>query len=59
MSSRAVEDECRLGLLACVKPRDLTVTRQFYVITHANRSRSPLCRAFLDFLAVEFPGAAG
>jgi DNA-binding transcriptional LysR family regulator len=26
------------------------VTRQFYVITHASRSRSPLCRAFLDFL---------
>jgi DNA-binding transcriptional LysR family regulator len=50
MSSRAVEDECRLGLLACVKFQDLPVTRQFYVITHASRSRSPLCRAFLDFL---------
>jgi DNA-binding transcriptional LysR family regulator len=50
MSSRAVEDECRLGLLACIKFQDLPVTRQFYVITHASRSRSPLCRAFLDFL---------
>ena len=50
MSSRAVEDECRLNLLACVKLQDVPVTRQFYVVTHASRSRSPLCRAFLDFL---------
>jgi DNA-binding transcriptional LysR family regulator len=50
MSSRAVEDECRLGLLDCIKFQDLPVKRQFYVITHASRSRSPLCRAFLDFL---------
>jgi DNA-binding transcriptional LysR family regulator len=50
MSSRAAEDECRHGLLACVRLKDLTVTRHFYVITHANRSRSPLCRAFLEFL---------
>jgi DNA-binding transcriptional LysR family regulator len=50
MSSRAVEDECRLGLLDCIKFQDLPVKREFYVITHASRSRSPLCRAFLDFL---------
>jgi DNA-binding transcriptional LysR family regulator len=56
MSSRAVEDECRHGLLACVRLKDLSVTRHFYVVTHASRSRSPLCRAFLDFLAAEFPG---
>jgi DNA-binding transcriptional LysR family regulator len=56
MSSRAAEDECRHGLLACVKLKDLSVTRQFYVVTHANRSRAPICRAFLDFLADEFPG---
>ena len=50
MSSRAAEDECRYGLLACVKLKDLVVKRHFYVVTHASRSRSPLCRAFLDFL---------
>ncbi|HEY7141737.1 MAG TPA: selenium metabolism-associated LysR family transcriptional regulator [Methylomirabilota bacterium] len=50
MSSRATADECRHGLLACVKIKDLAVTRHFYVVTHASRSRSPLCRAFLDFL---------
>ena len=56
MSRRAAEDECRHGLIACVKLKDLAVTRHFYVITHASRSRSPLCRAFLEFLAEEFPG---
>jgi DNA-binding transcriptional LysR family regulator len=50
MSRRAVEDEARSGLLGCVKIKDLPVTRHFYVVTHANRSRSPLCQAFLDFL---------
>jgi DNA-binding transcriptional LysR family regulator len=56
MSRRAADDECRHGLIACVKLKDLVVTRHFYVITHASRSRSPLCRAFLEFLADEFPG---
>jgi DNA-binding transcriptional LysR family regulator len=56
MSIRAAEDECRHGLLACVKLKDLIVTRHFYVVTHASRSRAPICRAFLDFLADEFPG---
>jgi DNA-binding transcriptional LysR family regulator len=53
MSSRAAEDECRHGLLACVKVKDLAVTRHFYVVTHVSRSRSPLCRAFLEFLGSE------
>jgi DNA-binding transcriptional LysR family regulator len=59
VSARAVEDECRHGLLACVKLKDLSVNRHFYVVTHAGRSRSPLCRAFLDFLSSEFPVPAG
>jgi DNA-binding transcriptional LysR family regulator len=50
MSRRAVDDESRSGLLGCVKIKDLPVTRHFYVVTHASRSRSPLCQAFLDFL---------
>ncbi len=50
VSKRAVEEECRHGLLWCVKVKDLRVTRHFYVVTHAGRSRSPLCQAFLDFL---------
>jgi DNA-binding transcriptional LysR family regulator len=50
MSSRAAADECKHGLLVCLKLKDLSITRHFYVVTHAGRSRSPLCRAFLDFL---------
>jgi DNA-binding transcriptional LysR family regulator len=55
MSRRAAEDECRHGLLACLKLRDLSVKRHFYVVTHAGRSRSPLCRAFLEFMESEPP----
>ena len=50
VSHRAVEDECRAKLLACVKVRDLTVTRAFHVVTHKDRSRSPLAQAFLAFV---------
>lgn len=50
ISKRAVEEECRHGLLWCVKIQGLRFSRHFYVVTHASRSRSPLCQAFLDFL---------
>lgn len=50
ISKRAVEEECRHGLLWCVKIKDLRFTRHFYIVNHAGRSRSPLCQAFLDFL---------
>jgi DNA-binding transcriptional LysR family regulator len=57
ISRRAVEDECRAGLLACVKVKDLKVTRAFHLVTHRERSRSPLAQAFLDF--VESQAASG
>jgi DNA-binding transcriptional LysR family regulator len=50
VSHLAVEDECRARLLACVKVRDLNVTRAFHVIVHRDRSRSPLAQAFLAFV---------
>jgi len=50
VSRLAVEDECRAKLLACVKVRDLNVTRAFHVIVHRDRSRSPLAEAFLAFV---------
>jgi DNA-binding transcriptional LysR family regulator len=63
VSRRAVEEECRHGVLACVTVTDLPIVRHFYVVTHAARSRSPLCQAFLDFLRSEpshaAPAAAG
>ncbi len=50
ISRRAVEDECRAGLVACVKVKDLKVTRSFHLVTHKDRTRSPLAQAFVDFL---------
>jgi len=50
ISRRAVEEECRHGLLHALAIESLLFTRQFYVVTHAGRTRSPLCQAFLDFL---------
>jgi DNA-binding transcriptional LysR family regulator len=50
ISHRAVVDECRAKALVCVKVRDLNVTRAFYLVTHRDRSRSPLAQAFLAFV---------
>jgi DNA-binding transcriptional LysR family regulator len=58
ISRRAVEDECRAGLLACVKLADLTVVRAFHLVTHRDRTRSPLAQAFVEFLESSVLGAA-
>jgi len=50
VSRRAVEDECRAGLVHCVKVRDLKVARSFYLITHRERTRSPVAEAFVAFV---------
>ena len=50
ISSRAVQDECRAGLLCCVTISDLRISRSFHLVTHRDRSRSPLAQAFLAFL---------
>jgi DNA-binding transcriptional LysR family regulator len=55
ISRRAVEDECRAGLLGCVAVRDLDVSRAFHLVTHRERSRSPLAQAFLAFVAAQSP----
>jgi DNA-binding transcriptional LysR family regulator len=56
VSRRAVEDECRAGLVHCVKVRDLKVARSFYLVTHRERTRSPLAEAFVTFLESEAGG---
>jgi DNA-binding transcriptional LysR family regulator len=50
ISRRAVQDECRAHLLCCVTIRELTISRVFHLVTHRDRSRSPLAQAFLAFL---------
>ena len=46
LSRIAVEEESRQGLLAYLRVQDLAVTRGFYVVTHRERSRSPVAEAF-------------
>lgn len=58
ISKRAVEDECRARLLVCVKLRDLTVARSFYLVTHRERTRSPLAQAFVEFVESQAAGLA-
>ena len=53
ISRRAVDEECRSGLVWCLKIRDLKITRAFHVATHRDRSRSPLAEAFRSFLEAE------
>jgi DNA-binding transcriptional LysR family regulator len=55
ISHRAVEDECRARLLVCVKLRDLRISRGFHLVTHRERSRSPLAQAFLAFIESQAP----
>jgi DNA-binding transcriptional LysR family regulator len=55
ISRRAVEDECRAGLLACVTVKDLRVARAFYLVTHRDRTRSPLAQAFVEFIESQSP----
>lgn len=56
ISRRAVIDECRAGLLSCVKLADLDVSRSFYLVTHRERTRSPVAEAFVQFVESEAPG---
>ena len=50
ISRRAVRDECRAGLVACVAIEGLRITRDFHRVTHRDRSRSPLAQAFVEFI---------
>lgn len=53
LSSRALEDDVRAGRLAVVRIKGITLERTFSVILLKGRSRSPLCKAFLDFMLKE------
>ena len=55
ISRRAVEDECRAGVVSCLTIERLDVQRAFYLVTHRDRTRSPLGLAFLAFLESHFP----
>ncbi|HZP37069.1 MAG TPA: selenium metabolism-associated LysR family transcriptional regulator [Methylomirabilota bacterium] len=53
ISRRAVEEECRVGSVWCLKVAGLQIDRAFYLVTHRERSRSPLAEAFRAFVEGE------
>ncbi len=50
ISKLAVEGTIKCRELAVVRVAGLKLTRDFYLVTHRHRSRSPICKAFLKFL---------
>jgi DNA-binding transcriptional LysR family regulator len=38
-----------------VKVKDLRVARAFYLVTHRDRTRSPLAQAFVEFIESQPP----
>ena len=50
LSAIAVSEECRTGQLKILKIEELDLKRHFYLTTHRQRSASPLCRAFIEFI---------
>ncbi len=50
ISRRAVEDEIRHKMLAALRIHGIKMVRDFFLVTHKSRSRSPLAKAFLSFL---------
>ena len=50
LSSRALKDDIDAGRLAAVRLSRVSMERHFYVILLKGKTRSPLCKAFLDFM---------
>ena len=55
LSTIAVAEELKAGTLRALTIKKLNLKRSFYLITHKQRSPSPLCNAFINFLKKEFP----
>jgi DNA-binding transcriptional LysR family regulator len=50
LSSRALKDDIEAGRLAAVRVSGVKMERHFYVVLLKGKTRSPLCKAFLDFI---------
>jgi DNA-binding transcriptional LysR family regulator len=55
ISQRAVDLECRARLIWCLRIDAVKITRAFSLVTHRERSRSPLAQAFLEFVEAQYP----
>jgi DNA-binding transcriptional LysR family regulator len=53
LSIRALKDDLEAGRLAAVRIKGVPMERNFSVILLKGKSRSPLCKAFLEFLLKE------
>ena len=53
LSAIAVADDIQAGRLAAVDIDGMNLKRSFYLTTHRQRSLSPLCRTFIDFVKRE------
>jgi DNA-binding transcriptional LysR family regulator len=50
ISRRAIEDEIRHKVVVALRIHGVKLVREFFLVTHKSRSRSPLAAAFLSFL---------
>ncbi len=50
ISRRAIEDEIRHKMVAALRIHGVKLVRDFFLVTHKSRTRSPLAKAFLSFL---------
>ncbi|MFI5340894.1 MAG: selenium metabolism-associated LysR family transcriptional regulator [Candidatus Methylomirabilales bacterium] len=50
ISRRAIEDEIRHKMVAALRIQGVRLVRDFFLVTHKSRSRSPLAKAFLSFM---------
>lgn len=50
LSSRAVKEDAAAGRLAAVRIKGVIMERHFFVVLLKGRTRSPLCKAFLDLI---------
>jgi DNA-binding transcriptional LysR family regulator len=57
LSTIAVAEDLKSGTLKALTVKKLNLKRSFYLITHKQRSPSPLCKAFIGFLKKEFLSA--
>lgn len=53
LSAVAVADDIQAGFLKTIHVEGLNLKRSFYLTTHKQRTISPLCGVFIDFLKVE------
>ena len=53
LSTIAVAEELKAGTLKALTINALNLKRSFYLITHKQRSPSPICKAFINFLKKE------